>query len=410
MDLSGSPDPEITWAETVRAVVAAVPTEDALDTLLARLAPATGASAAAMVVQNPPRIWASWQCDRDQLQASLTEMRLPEGGAGEGEPTLAKLEPGALPWLPGSTLVVPLRPGGSTVHHLLLFLPPGEDLAKPQGQHALAVASLANLLLERELIAEEARQAQQARDHFLIAMHHELRTPATALMLEAGLLRSGILGEISPRLDGALERLEAQVEELVRVVGRVLDLASLETGAEPGGEDLVDPRETVIALARRVEPSARRKGISLALYFPRSLPLLQTDAGRFRRVLLCLLANALKYTQSGTIQIRVERNSRAAGPMRREPVLLFKVFDTGCGIPAAELERIFEPFAQVDEGARTDSGSRGVGLGLPLARKLARSLEGEVTLESTVGEGTVATFSIPCRPADAPLNKPGIGA
>jgi signal transduction histidine kinase len=124
----------------------------------------------------------------------------------------------------------------------------------------------------------------------------------------------------------------------------------------------------------------------------------QTDEERFRRVLVYLLANAVKYSGPGRVQIRVERAESSPGGAE-DPTLLFRVVDSGPGIPPAELERVFEPFAQVEEGARTDSRNRGVGLGLSLARKLARSLGGDVSVESVVGSGTVATFVLPTRRA-----------
>jgi signal transduction histidine kinase len=279
---------------------------------------------------------------------------------------------------------------------VLCFPTTGKESAAPDAS-VQALALVVGRLLERPELVEAVRSAAGAKEHFLVALHHELRTPATAVMLEAGLLQSGMLGTLPPRIQATLTRLEQQVGDLVRVVQRVMDLAQLESVAE-GRADVVDVRQAIVTLARQAERTATRKGVSLSLFFPRTLPLVQTDEERFRRVLVYLLANAVKYSGPGRVQIRVERAEPSPGAAE-DPALLFRVVDSGPGIPPAELERVFEPFAQVEEGARTDSRNRGVGLGLSLARKLARSLGGDVTVESVVGSGTVATFVLPTRRA-----------
>jgi signal transduction histidine kinase len=153
----------------------------------------------------------------------------------------------------------------------------------------------------------------------------------------------------------------------------------------------------VLSLMRRVEPAAKQKNLTLALHVPRNLPAIQTDVPRFSQVLLHLLSNAIKYTAHGGVEVRLERTVRRLTRERQEPILLIRVRDTGQGIPRPELDRIFEPFAQVDEGARTDSRNRGIGLGLPLAQQLARSLGGDISIESEPGKGTLASFLLPYR-------------
>jgi signal transduction histidine kinase len=393
---------ETAWVRAVCEAQAASEVEDAFAALLCHLGPATGARAAAVAEEGELRVHCVWRCEEAGAVEAIAPLiaGLAENGAPPAE--RMRLAPSVLDCdgTPSqSALVLPMgqRPGGRI--WLLLFFADADEPVPGAEERARAIASLGTLLSERDFHAEETRRARQTRDHFLVAIHHELRTPATALMLEAGLLQSGLLGALPPRLQTSVTRLDGQVNELIRVIRRVLDLASLETAADPPRDDLVDPRETITALARYVEPAADRKGNVLSLFFPRVLPLIQTDAERFRRVLLYLLANALKYTENGRVQVRVERHARPRGATRREPLLVVRIADTGRGIPAEELDRIFEPFAQVEEGARTDSGARGVGLGLPLARRLARSLGGEVLVESTPGEGTLATFLVPYRPA-----------
>jgi signal transduction histidine kinase len=374
---------------------------EAVASLLAASAPRAGALAGAVGTCTPPLVDAAWNCDRAHLQKLLAREDFSRRlNAASG--SLVPLDPGAVCGSPheaevGMLRALPLQTARDRADLLLLLYPAGFEPSAAHDDGETTVVSLITLLLDREFFASEARRAREAREHFLVAIHHELRTPATALMLEAGLLQTGLLGTLPPRLQQSLHRLEGQVTDLVRVVQRVLDLAQLETAHIPPRDDLFDPRESIVTIARHVEPAAERRGVSLSLFFPRALPLLQTDEDRFRRVLLYLMANALKYSERGHIQVRVERCTHVGTGQRHEHLLVVRVVDSGRGIPPDELERVFEPFAQVEEGARTDSHQRGVGLGLPLARKLARSIGGDVTVQSAVGKGTTASFSVPYR-------------
>lgn len=370
---------------------------DALATVFRTSLPAAGAAAAALVEEGGERVLAAWNCSQpDGLRAlaRADPAGLPAAGPALGPLVIDPFE-AADGRLLAEAWVAAVRPA-QRARAWLLVLREGAAPCPDCGTGAAAaeVAHVVGLLLEREIYAEEARRAREARDHFLVALHHELRTPATALLLEAELLRTGMLGSLPPRLQSTLARLDGRVGELIHVVQRVLDLAQLETAAGAGRPDLVEVREAIVALARHVEPAAESKGISLSLFFPRALPVIQTDGERFRRVLLYLLANAIKYGDNGHIQVRVEREPDGAGgrPSQR---LVVRVVDSGRGIPPEEIERVFEPFTQVEEGARTDSRRRGLGLGLSIARKLARSIGGDVEVESAVGKGTTAVFTLP---------------
>ncbi|MDQ3605070.1 MAG: HAMP domain-containing histidine kinase [Gemmatimonadota bacterium] len=397
-------DPE-SWVRAVGFATSATDVAEALRGILAEAVQASGAAAGAVVELQRLCCRAAWGCDPSELEPLLRPdgaiaAALARGASWSRGPLLISephLPSESVAGEPGRLLLAPLRARDLVTGCLLLFYRGEAEPTPAQWRGVAGFAGLATLALENDHLSEEARRARQARDHFLTAIHHELRTPATAFMLHAGLLQSGHTAELPPRLQRTVETLEASVSELVRVIGSVLSLARLEAGTAPAGTDVVNPRELVLELLRRVEPTVERKRLSLAVFLPRSLPLLQTDAERLRRILLHLFANAIKFTDEGGIEVRVERAARAAGGKKREPMLIVSVSDTGRGVPETEIERIFEPFAQVDEGARTDSESRGVGLGLTLARKLARSLGGEVVVESTEGEGTVATLLLPYR-------------
>jgi signal transduction histidine kinase len=354
---------------------------DALGPLLAAAMVGAGASAGA-VVGADDTIRACAGCDAERVRALV---------AGAVAQALARpnrrrgaqlLEPGVV-W-------VPLELRGVGAGSMLLFVA-GEPA--PQAlREAEAAATAAALVLENGTLYEEARLARQSRDHFLVALNHELRTPATALLLESDILRSGLLGELPPRTMEMLERAEEHVADIVRVLEGVRELGEAQSPAQE--PQLVEPRKFVGDLLRRVEPTARRKGLTLSLHYPPNLPLLQTDPARLTRVLRLLLDNAIRFTDEGRVEVRLTRTTRPSRT-RRAPVLVIAVHDTGPGIPADELERVFEPFAQVQEGARSGSSERGVGLGLALARRLSRTLGAEVKLESETGRGTVASLILP---------------
>ncbi len=357
---------------------------DAVGPLLGAAMNCTGAVAGA-VVGADEALLACAGCQPERVKA-LVAGPVAEALARSGPRTGARVleAEGRLVW-------VPLELRGVRAGSMLLFLD-GEPPAAEALRQAEAAGTAVALVLENGQLYEEARLARQSRDHFLVALNHELRTPATALLLESDILRSGMLGDLPPRTAQMLERAEEHVSEIVRVLEGVRELGEAQSPAQE--PELVEPRKFVRDLLRRVEPTARRKGLTLSLHYPPNLPLLQTDPARLARVLLLLLDNAIRFTGEGGVEVRLVRAMKPSRT-RRAPVLVVTVRDTGPGIPPDELERVFEPFAQVQEGARSVSAERGVGLGLALARRLARTLSAEVGLESTLGKGTTASLTLP---------------
>lgn len=356
--------------------------------ILAEAVPALGARGAAIFQEGGGACRAAWGID----PATLPLISRP------APPLVERSDPAsAWPAATGPIAILPLRLRGADVGEMILLFPEGTRPSEPVLEIASGFAALAALILEGDRLYEEAREARQARDHFLTALNHELRTPATAFILTADLLHGERPGVLPDRLDRLLREADGHLQQLIGVLRRVLDLGKLGDKANAESADLLQPRELLAELMRRVEPTARRKSLALSLYVPRVLPPLQTDRARLSRILLHLLGNAIKYTSTGGVEVRLERGMQPLSRPRPEPVLVVHVKDTGRGIPPHELERIFEPFAQVEEGARSDSVARGQGLGLPLARRLARSLGGEVRVESALESGTTATLILPYR-------------
>lgn len=405
--VNSMPDPTTTdwdlWKQVTRLAASAPDLENALQGILGEVLARTGASGGA-VLQLPQRIWLGAQrCEADELRRLASEpggvARALERLGDWSDAPLVLARSAEQPHLPGDSqcvLLAPIQMRAVEVGVLVLLFadartPPSATVRTT----AQCVAALLAPILEHERLAEELRRTERARHEFLAALNHELRTPATALVLDSFVVRSGMYGELPTPLRKSLEQIESHVEWLVGVLEGVLDLSGADSVERGDNGDIIQPREAVLELLRKVEPAAKKKELPILFFSPRTLPVLQTDLSAFSRILLHLFSNAIKYTSEGRIEVRLEQGSRPVHRRRRETVLVIRVIDTGSGIPPEEQERVFEPFAQVGDGARSDSHVRGAGLGLAVARNLARSLRGEIRIDSTVGTGTTVTFLIP---------------
>jgi signal transduction histidine kinase len=176
--------------------------------------------------------------------------------------------------------------------------------------------------------------------------------------------------------------------------------------------ELIKLRPFVIDVASEVEPLVNEKKLVFSIAVPATLPRIATDPTHLRQILVNLLGNAIKFTSGGSITVRASLVSDGdlasfAGSANRRPLLLatggpwvaLQVTDTGTGVAARDLDRIFEEFEQVNAGPRGDSMRRGTGLGLAISRRLARLLGGDITVESVEGRGSVFTVWLP---ADSP--------
>ena len=260
------------------------------------------------------------------------------------------------------------------------------------------------LELERQVeqaraLNDELHRANRAKSAFLATMSHELRTPLNAVLGYADLLLAGIPAEIPPPAARQVERIVLASRHLLSVIEEILSHARIEAGRETVESAEVDLAEVLGEAAAIVEPLAAEKGLRFVPPSPDAhLPAsIVTDARKLRQILVNLLGNAVKFTAKGEIRFEVEAEGGWVS---------FRVRDTGIGIAPADLERIFEPFRQVDEAATRTAG--GTGLGLSVSRHLARLLGGDVDVESVVGEGSAFTLRLPVRPPEpaAPARPP----
>jgi signal transduction histidine kinase len=258
---------------------------------------------------------------------------------------------------------------------------------------------------ELEQLSSELYRANRAKAEFLSSVSHELRTPLSAIVGFVDLLRDGSYGELTPRQRGPVERIESSANHLRDLVEQVLDLARMSAGRLETHVEPVRLRPFVIDVVSEMEPLATSKGLALSISVPASLPRVVTDVSHLRRILVNLLGNAIKFTQEGSVGVRaslVSDADLAKVTTARRPLLhahgqwvALQVTDTGIGVAPADLDRIFEEFEQVNAGPRADSERRGTGLGLTISRRLARMLDGDISVESSPDKGSAFTLWLP---------------
>lgn len=264
---------------------------------------------------------------------------------------------------------------------------------------------------ELERLSAELLRASRMKNEFLANVSHELRTPLNAIVGFVDLLREGVYGDLAPRQVKPVERIEASANHLRHLVDQILDLAKMAAGRLDVHTEILDVRPFILDVASEVESLVNEKDLSLSLTMGSALPRIRTDPTHLRQILVNLIGNAVKYTNTGTIIVRTRTVSRAEGltlgmpgdlaPDQAEATwLCVQVADPGIGIAAADQRRVFEEFEQVEAGPRADSPNRGTGLGLAISRRLARLLGGDLTLVSEMGRGSTFSLWLPIHAYD----------
>ncbi len=244
-----------------------------------------------------------------------------------------------------------------------------------------AIADYAALALWKTKLLEQAQSADRAKGRFLATVSHELRTPLTALAGYEELLVDQVMGPLSESQMDVLERMRAVTQHLTSVIEEVLAYSSLEEGREKVRPTDFLAADLVRAAAAVIEPLARQKRLAFAAVTPNQPIRLTSDVDKVRQILVNLAGNAVKFTDAGEIRLEVKAQ---AGEVH------FTVQDTGVGIARKDIERLFKPFAQLDNGLTRRHG--GTGLGLYICRELAELLGGRIVVESEVGKGSAFTL------------------
>lgn len=234
---------------------------------------------------------------------------------------------------------------------------------------------------EARLLAE---QASRAKSDFLSLVSHELRTPLTSIQLQLERLRRGVTGVVSTDQVHAVDTIARSSVRLLDLLEALLEFGRIESGRLEVNRGTVDLASLVREVVDDLRPRAEQKGLSLDLDLSHDLPYVETDARLVRLIVVNLVDNAIKYTESGAVTVELAR-SHASG-------LRLRVADTGPGIEPSLQQLIFEPFQQL-EHVRHKRGS-GVGLGLALVKSIAQVLHADVLLESEVGRGSTFTVTL----------------
>jgi len=244
--------------------------------------------------------------------------------------------------------------------------------------------------------AEAAQESNRAKSAFLANMSHELRTPLNAVIGFSNILRKNKDGSFAERDLEYLDRIVSNGKHLLALINDVLDLSKIEAGRMELVIETVDVEELAQDLYRSFELQAKRKGVELRLEVPEGVSAIEGDGHRLKQVLFNLVGNAMKFTDEGSVTLRVVATEDGKTPRRLD------VVDSGIGIPDSRIREIFDPFQQVDASTTRKYG--GTGLGLAISRHLCEMMG--FTLGATSVEGQGSTFSIDFQPDVAPTPKP----
>jgi signal transduction histidine kinase/CHASE3 domain sensor protein len=286
-----------------------------------------------------------------------------------------------------SALVVPMIARGRTLGALTLVSgEKGRHYGDAELALAMELATRSALAIDNAQLYRSALAASEAKSAFLATMSHELRTPLNAIIGYQSLLKEGIDGPLSDAQLAHLNRIRASADHLLSLIDEVLTFSRVEAGKEVVQREDVSLRSVIDQAITMITPLAEVKGLTVRV--EGDDPQLFTDGGKVRQILLNLLSNAIKFTDSGEVVIR----SRAY-----EKTVEVSVADTGIGIAAENLERIFDPFWQVEQRSTRKVG--GTGLGLSVSRTLAQLVGGDIRVESAPGKGSTFTLTLPVRQA-----------
>jgi signal transduction histidine kinase len=349
----------------------------------------------------PPSAWAAVAQGRPYAIA-FVDMRMPPGW--DGTQTIAKL------WEADPDLQVVICTAYTDqsweqiskvlvrVDQLPILKKPFDSIEVTQLAAALShkwelKRQVALKLEELAVRVEEARVANVVKSQFLSTMSHELRTPLSSVLGYADLLKEELLGQ--PSCLEKIEIIRRDGRHLLTLINDILDLSKIEAGKMTVERSASCPCELVAEVMSMMRVRAAEKGRTLEVEYSWPMPAtIQTDAVRLRQILVNLIGNALKFTQTGGVRLIV----RPPRPDDAQPRITFEVVDSGIGMSPEQLARLFSPFVQGDASMTRRFG--GTGLGLTITRCLARLLGGDISAASTLGQGSIFTLVLETGPLE----------
>lgn len=272
-----------------------------------------------------------------------------------------------------------------------------EIIANSLPQLGIAIANARNYeatqLLSKEISAKntelnaknaELEKAYRVKSEFLASMSHELRTPLNSIIGFSSVLLGPNADPLTDDQRKALEKVLKNGKHLLQLINDILDFSKLESGRMTVNVEVEDVESIVSSSVMTVEAMAKAKNLHIAQHIPTGLPMLQTDVLKVKQILVNLLSNAVKFTEEGEVSVHV---------VQKNNDITFSVKDSGIGIEEKNFGKVFEEFQQIDSS--NTRKYKGTGLGLPISRRLARLLGGDLTVESVYGKGSTFHLMIP---------------
>ena len=336
-----------------------------------------------------------WPLDRDSAGGAciLDSRVIAVPDIAEAVRTYPRMKQLALDLGYRSALFVPLMREGKAIACLaILRAQTGEfsdkeiSLASTFADQAVIAIENARLFSE---IQDKSRQLEVANRHkseFLANMSHELRTPLNAIIGFTRIVMRRSKEHLEAKQYENLEKIHSSGQHLLQLINAILDLSKVEAGHVEVNAADVALAPVLEQCVKTVEPLVKEPAVRLLKEFDGELPQVYQDEEKLRQIVINLLSNAVKFTERGTVRVQAKGNGASFS---------VAVADTGIGIPADKLEHVFEEFAQADASSTRVHG--GTGLGLTIARRLARLMGGDISVQSAPGAGSTFTLTLPIR-------------
>lgn len=283
---------------------------------------------------------------------------------------------------------VPIETAKGTRWYSWVELSVRDELSGLVSHRAIARDMTARKQAETALISQRQRAevANQAKSRFLATVSHEIRTPMNGIM---GLAKLLVDTELTPEQRTYVESVSTSANSLMALIEDLLDFSKIEAGRLDFDTQSVSPHELVNNVVELLASRAYAKNIGLGCYISPDVPAtIESDPGRLRQVLINLAGNAIKFTEQGGVLVSV-----AVGKSGDNNTLRFSISDTGPGMKENDLVRVFGEFEQGDDTSTREHG--GAGLGLAISKRIVTAMDGEISVESTLGQGSVFKVDIP---------------
>ena len=229
---------------------------------------------------------------------------------------------------------------------------------------------------------ERLKELDRLKSMFIASMSHELRTPLNSIIGFTGIMVKGMAGPINPEQKKQLGMVQDSARHLLALINDVIDISKIEAGKIEAGVSTFDLASVIRDVQNTFAPQAAEQGLALNIQIPESISVTSDDR-RIKQIIMNLVSNAIKFTDVGRVGLTVQQQGS---------IVKVSVSDTGIGLTAENLQKLFRPFSRIAVPGRLTEGT---GLGLYLSQKLARFLGGDITAESELHKGSVFTFSFP---------------